>query len=210
MGASGGTEGHKASDITNIDFSQATVTNLAISSLGLTKTRVDGNRLEVVAGTPTPSRFVSVGGVLETNLTAVGNVGAGEDTLMSYPLAENVLDENEASLEIEMHFSIAANANAKRVRVYWGTAVALDTTALASSGSDLIVRVTIVRIASGSQFRLAESQSTSTLFTDQISQGADSEDEESVIVIKATAEAVADNDVVQRLLRVKYFPAPPQ
>ena len=63
------------------------------------------------------------GGVLNVNTTAVGNVTTGEDNLITYSLPANTLSVNGMALRIVAWGLTANNANAKTLKVYFGTVV---------------------------------------------------------------------------------------
>jgi len=66
----------------------------------------------------------------------VGNVGTGEDNLITYTVPGNLLTVNLDRIKFTSAGTFAANINNKRIRVYFGTTVLLDTTALALNGGD--------------------------------------------------------------------------
>jgi hypothetical protein len=58
--------------------------------------------------------------LLTLNTTAVGNVGSGEDNLMTFAVAAGLLGTNGWGLEILAAFQCAANANNKTIKLYFG------------------------------------------------------------------------------------------
>ena len=60
---------------------------------------------------------IPAGGVITT---AVGNVGGGEDNLMTYTLPANTLARNGDYVEVDMWMSMAANGNTKTAEPYFG------------------------------------------------------------------------------------------
>jgi hypothetical protein len=62
-----------------------------------------------------------VGGILFASTTAVGNVGSGEDNLITYTVPANTLATNGDSLWFEASGTVAANVNVKTLRVRFGT-----------------------------------------------------------------------------------------
>lgn len=59
------------------------------------------------------------GGILAEGRTSVGNVGTGEDTLLSYSLEANALNADGAEIEIVLSGVFAANGNSKTLKVKW-------------------------------------------------------------------------------------------
>lgn len=80
----------------------------------------------------------------------VGNVGTGEDDLYSDTLPAGLLASNGDKIELVYALSWAASATAsRRVRVYFGGQVAVDTTAYVSTfGGTVGIRVLIQRVSS--------------------------------------------------------------
>jgi hypothetical protein len=80
---------------------------------------IGATNLGVRAGTS--SNDAAVGGVLFVDTVTAGNVGTGEDDLSSYSVPANTLSANGMSLWFEAWGSMAVNANAKTLRVRFGT-----------------------------------------------------------------------------------------
>ena len=66
------------------------------------------------------SADATISGRVSTNTTTVGNVGAGEDDLMSYSLLANALDANGKLIRILTWGDTAGNANNKQLKAYFG------------------------------------------------------------------------------------------
>ncbi len=144
---------------------------------------------------------------LITTTTDVGNIGAGEDNLMTYTIPAGKLATNGDYLEFTMSLSFGANANNKQVKVYFGSTTIYASGAQAQNDGSMEIKGTIVRTGATSQ-RITFSQANNTLlFPDYSSYVTASETMANTIVIKATGEATSDNDIVQKVLTVKYFPA---
>ncbi len=155
-------------------------------------------------GSATDATWVRRARALTTNTTAVGNVGAGADTLMSYSLPASTLLVDGQALRITVHGTMAGNANAKAITLDFGsTSVALITTTAAPNGKDWRAEATVIRVGVGTQemFTIA---SGGTVF-EQALRSAPAETLTSAVTIKCTATAVADNDVVQRSLIVELL-----
>jgi hypothetical protein len=146
-------------------------------------------------------------GVVDT--TSVGNVDAGEDTLITYTVPANLLNANGDSLEIIWNTPLAANANSKTTKVYLndvtGTVVA-GRSATDNGGSRVHV-VRVVRTAADTviSYGLTHNGPTATTIieTDSVTITLSSS-----WVIACTAEAVATNDITSRLFMVRYMPVP--
>jgi len=55
--------------------------------------------------------------------TTTGNIGGGEDTLITYTIPASVLASNGDHIEFDTWGSFAANANTKDLKVYFGATV---------------------------------------------------------------------------------------
>ena len=86
--------------------------------------------------------------ILYSETVDAGNVGTGEDNLMSYAIPADTLANNNEYIKFKGVFETAANGNNKRLRAYLGTSVLLDTGALALNNNELTVEGTIWRVSS--------------------------------------------------------------
>lgn len=152
------------------------------------------------------TQFAAVGGTIHQDTAAVGNVGAGEDTLITWTMPANTMGANGDQIEIITWGKYASNANNKTVKVYFGaTNVVVNHAALSQNGGAWFARATVVRTGAASQ----DSAGTIQYGTrSAVVQGANVEDLTAGVVIKTTGEATSDNDVVCEGLVVRFFPAP--
>lgn len=143
---------------------------------------------------------------LITNFTDVGNVGTGEDNLMTYSIPAGKLANDGDYLEFTMTLIFAANVNAKEVKLYYGATNFYASTAQIQNGGSMEIKGTIIRTGATSQ-RITFSQvNNTTLFPDYADYTTASETLANAITLKATGEATSNNDIVQKILLVKYFP----
>lgn len=166
-------------------------------------TRAD--KAYVLAGTG--SQLVQAGGSLEVNATAVGNVGSGEDDLMTFSVPASVLGANGDYLEISAFGTFAANANNKRIRAKFGATTLLDTTALAINDDAFHLRVQIIRTGATSQIAIATISTGDALLVSQTAYSTPAETLSGAITFKLTGEATSDNDISQKALTVRWYPA---
>lgn len=165
-------------------------------------------RLVTPAGVPgTTTTNSKIGGSLHANGTAVGNVGAGEDTLMSYTLPANVLGTNLDRVEIVAWGDFAANANSKRIRFKFGATTILDTTALAINNNSWRLQATIIRTGATAQLANAAIWSGDALLYSKTGNASPAETLSGTVAVAFTGEATADNDVRQLGLTVRWEPA---
>lgn len=140
------------------------------------------------------------------NVTEVGNVGAGEDDLITYSIPASTLSVNLQYLRWNAAGSFAASANNKRLRVYLGATVLFDTGVLAiTAASDWMLDGLIIREGAAVQkctARLTCSDASVAASADYV--GA-TEDLTTALTFKLTGEATSNNDVVQELLTMEKY-----
>jgi hypothetical protein len=154
-------------------------------------------------------KLARAGGTVFTAQTDVGNVGAGEDDLHSKSIAASTLSVDGEALEATFVFTFAANANSKRVRIYFGATAVYDSTAQVQNGGSLSVRVRIVRTGAATQrgSATAVNDAGTPLFGDVHQYTTPGETLSGAVTFKATGEGVADNDIVNKMTEIKWTAA---
>jgi len=147
----------------------------------------------------------SLGGLLTTDTTAVGNVGTGEDDLITFLLEKNTMQNDGDTLEIRTFGVFANNTNTKTLKIYLGSTVifSLTGTTTAFQGKEWCADTTIIKDGSSSQ-KIVTSFGTNGVVFSEVT--AATEDLTSANTIKCTGEATTTNDVVQSGLVIKFFP----
>lgn len=144
--------------------------------------------------------------VVSTSTT--GNVGTGEDDLISTTIPASLLAKTNDILEVEALFTFAANANSKQVKLYFGSTAFYASGAQNQNGGSLFVRARIVRTGAATQIAMADAVgSASSLFGNENQTAAPTETLSSTVVVKATGEAVSDNDIQQTFAFLKLVSA---
>lgn len=168
----------------------------------------DVMQFETILGSKagTSSTYAKIGGTINVNTTAVGNVGAGEDDLMTYTVPANVLAVNGDRLEFRMAGTFAANANNKRVRIKYGATTLLDTTALAFNAAEWAVNGQIIRTGATTQKAICVFSSSSTLLTTTTDYTTPGETLSGTVVLKATGEATSNDDITEEMSTVMWQP----
>ncbi len=159
--------------------------------------------LRTLAGTSTS--YARVGGTINVNTTAVGNVGTGEDDLITYTVPANTLSTNGDRIDFKMSGKFAANANNKQVKVKFGATTLLATGALAFNNVDWSAEGYVIRTGATTQkaacwFRAG---ATLTSFTDDT---APAETLSGTVVLKCTGEATSNNDITEESHVVMWHP----
>lgn len=144
----------------------------------------------------TGSAAPTVLGVLHTDATVVGNVGAGEDDLMSYTMPANTLVALARGLRIVAWGSIANNANAKQLSMYFGADQPVDVALTTGAAYGWRIETYILRTTAGN-FTSSGILWWGAGATISVGRVPLAETETAAIIIKCTGEAVADNDITQ-------------
>jgi hypothetical protein len=167
-----------------------------------------GGFLNKLAGNSTS--HVRVGGTLHVNTTAVGNVGAGPDVLMTYTVPGNVLSGVKDSLRIRCAGTFAANANSKQLKLIYGATTLFDTTAQLQAGGSWEFDAVIVRTGAATQKAICRFVigATTMLMTTKAEYTTPAETLSGTVVLKCEATtATANNDIVQELCLIEWLPA---
>lgn len=156
-----------------------------------------------------------LGGTIKTDMTTTGNVGAGEDNLISYAVPAATLAATGDHLEFDVFGTFAANANTKRLKIFFGATAIFDSTALILNGVDWRGHGKIIRTGAATQKCTTEFTIGGTLLaaltTTITTYATAAETLANAITLKCTGEdsgGVPVNDsVVQQGLVLKWFPA---
>ncbi len=135
-------------------------------------------------------------GVIYQSVTAVGNVGTGEDDLISQSIAANTLQTNGDRIRLTWEVTFAANSNNKTLKCYWNGVAIYNSTALALNGGGCTVEMVISRTGAATQnVRVRVVSGNATLGTTSVhSTGAATLS--GAVTAKLTGEATSNNDIV--------------
>lgn len=167
-------------------------------------------RIQIRAGSADMNTYsgVSLGGTKTINITPVGNVGGGADTLITYTIAGNTATSNGDRFEWEAFGTFGATTTATLSCEYGGTTLISVASIVAVNNDEWRIGGTIVRTGAATQI------AHTTLTLDLNSAGAirssytaPTETLANDIVIKCTgtSSAAADNDIVQKVLIIKWY-----
>lgn len=144
-----------------------------------------------------------------TITTNVGNVGTGEDDLMSYTLPVQFFSADGQGLEVVAWGSTANNSNTKTVKLYFGGTAILTTALTVSQAGIWRIQATILRRSSNAQDYSAQLiQGGSTTLVDCES-GTLAITDSAAIVVKCTGTVtdggggVNNNDILQEGMTIK-------
>lgn len=176
---------------------------MAISNLGNIRMVASGNLVNPSAQTMVLDGVLySYNGGNTVLKGAVGNVGAGEDTLMNFDIADNVLNGQQQFIRIIAAGSTAANANNKRIRFYVKTTAVLDSGTVAFNNAPWIVDVHIFSYGGLSEVMVVgEFRCASTIV--RCCTTVSAFDHTVANDTHVSAVGVADDDVIQSVLLVR-------
>lgn len=118
---------------------------IGASELGLYADSSDSNRPKIRQGSTDYEVLNLRNRVLNTNITEVGNVGTGADTLISYTVPANTLANAGETLHWIAAARFAATAVNKQLEALFGAAVLLDTGTLVTSlATDILLEGWII------------------------------------------------------------------
>jgi hypothetical protein len=145
-------------------------------------------------------------GRLNSNTTAVGNVTTGEDNLITYAMPAQTLSRVGAGVRITAWGTAANNANAKTLKLYFGSAAMSTQTLTVSEALTWEFNALVFRTGADAQDYKARFQQEGTTEQHDLDVGTATEDDGAAITIKCTGEGVASNDIVQEGLLVEFLP----
>lgn len=149
--------------------------------------------------------FGEVGGRISQNTADVGNIGSGEDDLITYSVAGNTLANDGESLHWVAAGNFAATAANKRIRCYFGSDTLIDTGALAvTAASSWKVEGWILRTGAATQDQMTEIQTSDALLASSVSNTAITRTLSSSNTLKCTGEATNNNDIVNSFQIVNW------
>lgn len=143
---------------------------------------------------------------LTVDNTAVGNVGTGEDTLISYSLPASTLFQNGAGVRITAWGTAANVAGTKTLKTYFGTQVIATDSLTASQVDNWKVVATVWRTGLSAQEYESEFLQSGTITQTILERGTSTQDQSTALTIKCTGEATNDDDIVQNGLLVEFLP----
>lgn len=139
--------------------------------------------------------------------TNVGNVGAGEDDLMTTTLPANILEDVGDLVRIRAWGTAANNANAKTLKLYFGATAIVSQSLTVSQAGKWSIEALVIRTGSDTQesWALIVESVAAALAAGKHAQEISTAlviDEDAAIIVKCTGTGVADNDIVQEGMTV--------
>lgn len=169
------------------------------------KTAKFAGAVKSTAGTGTAEPVMV--GTISVNTTAVGNVGAGTDDLMTYSLPANSLSANGKGVRVTVWGTGANNANGKTLTFLFGS-YSRQLPTRASIAMAWRAEFIIIRSASSTQIISGVSvdgTANAATIDREIFDATATETDTGAITIKCTGAATADNDIVQKGMIVEFI-----
>jgi len=166
---------------------------------------VAGGDLAVPMGAS--SSAATVGGKANVNTTAVGNVGAGTDDLITYTLPANSLSANGKGVRITAWGTTANNANSKTLTLNFGSTAILTNSLTTSIAGVWRIEAEVFRTGASTQDYSSQLVTTGTagVALNDLEIGTSAQTDSSNITIKCTGAATSDNDIVQEGMLVEMI-----
>lgn len=144
--------------------------------------------------------------VLNVNTTSVGNVGSGEDNLITYTLPAATLHTNAQGLRVTAWGITANNADAKTVKLYFGATQVAAISLTTSQANTWRFEAVIVRTGASSQVGSASFIQGGTVSQVGATGSTPVGTLSSNVIVKCTGEATTIDDIIQRGLLVELLP----
>lgn len=156
----------------------------------------------------------SLTGILNVNVTAVGNVGTGTDDLITYALPADSLASNGQGVRIKAWGTTAGNSNAKTLTLNFGSATVYSQILTVATATNLqtgqwYFDAVIIRTGASAQTCIVSLHQlrggTAGIRDEIMGRGivSTTETDTAAITIKCTGAATSDNDIVQSGLIVE-------
>lgn len=191
------------------DSASDTLTLIAGTGIAIT-TDATGDSVTITSVGATQAGTSAVnyksGGILYNSQSDVGNVGSGEDTLISQVIAANVLASDGAALNFTLSGTFGSNGNTKRLKVKFGATTILDQgTGSSPNGVSWTIRGEIIRRGASSQLTYCAlfADNTTVSVTNVSTAG---ETLSGAVTFAVTGEATSDNDIICKSFRLRYEP----
>ena len=179
-------------------------TNVTIEGGTITGASISRSSITIQAGGCIDCQ-IKLNGTLHTDMQEVGNIGSGEDKLISYSMPASVLADNRQFIEINAFGVVAANANNKRIKLKFGSTTLIDTGSVAANDGSWEITAVISRVESSAEKCSVKIISDNTLIINKAVYTKALEDTTATIDIYCTGEGVSDDDIIQEGLIIKWF-----
>lgn len=146
-----------------------------------------------------------LGGILYQSITTVGNVGGGNDDLMTYSIPASTLANDGDSIWFEAIFVLSTAANAKTMRMIFGATTLGDVGYGSGVGGNIYVRGRIYRVTATTQ-RVIMMATDDNLTVADTTYTTPGETLSGAVTLKGQGTGTSDNDVQQVAFTIGYDP----
>ena len=133
----------------------------------------------------------------QIDINSASNVDNNITDLLQYRLSVGSLGHDASIVGVTAFGTLAANANNKRIILYFGSSILLDTGTVAANSGSWTIESKIVRVSVNSQKVITTIISDNTLITNKSSYVATPENLDTDLVIKCTGTGVSSGDITQ-------------
>lgn len=178
-----------------------------VANVVLRAANAEAGGTQVVAGGAL-STLASVGGVLNTGTTQVGNTAGTETDLYSFSVPASTLLTNGNALHLDCGGTFAGTANVdKRIRVKFGATTLYDSGTLAiTSASAWKIQADVLRTGAATQKGSVGFQSSSSVLAASAGYATAAETLSGAVTIKVTGQGTGASDVVGEWCKLSWMP----
>lgn len=154
---------------------------------------------------PTANQQFSALGNAKSDVSTIGNVGGGNDNLLSFSIGANVLANTGDYAEFDAFGDFAANANNKTLQIVYGATTIFNTGAVAFNGSNWRINAKILRTgaSAGKSIVTFWSNDATTPFLQEIFITTEDFTAAKTVQFKGESAASATDDIRQLHLESK-------
>jgi hypothetical protein len=157
------------------------------------------------------SQLTGLNKKLSGQFTSLGNVGSGEDTLMSYTLPAGTLSADGMAVRVTAFGTYAANTNSKNVKGYVGSTVVVGGTAntVNLASHRWVAVVEIIRTGASASLTFGRFTRGNTVEGGEavtVRQQTQAESWAAPVSISFTGEGVSNNDITQSGMIIELLP----
>ncbi len=141
----------------------------------------------------------------QININSASNIDNNITDLLQYRLNAGSLGHDASIVTVTAFGTLASNVNNKRIILYFGSSILIDTGTVAANSGSWIIESKIVRVSVNSQKVITTIISENTLITNRSSYVVTPENLDTVLVIKCTGTGMSSGDITQESLLLQII-----
>lgn len=195
-------------DSNNVSISGGSVNSVTQNAITVNNSTFLGGSIEgsiILPKQGSSGAFMTIGGLIVSDMSTNGSLGIIGTDLTQYLLEANTLDAWNAFLEIDAFGTFAGNANNKRVRLYFGSTLLIDTGNVPANSGSWYINSKVIRVNINAQKAITTINSNNVLIVKESVYITATEDLTTNIVVKTIGQGISNDDVVQEGLIIKMF-----